>query len=194
MRKSPPSRWSRVGRGFGVASFSVFVAAMSHIVAGGHAPGILGIVLAVVFSTLAATAAIGRRLSMVRLVVSVAFSQAALHLLFSMNGSVSSPTLGHHEQFLAVAPTAASHGESPSMWVAHAIAGLVAIAALRAAQFSLGTIVTLPFIERILRVAALDVMPLAPIPVAPARAWVDALTPRLLESLVSRRGPPALAV
>ncbi|SMQ74954.1 hypothetical protein SAMN06295943_3354 [Agreia sp. VKM Ac-1783] len=131
------SRWARVARGFLVAAFSVFVAMFSHAIAGGSAPGAVGLGLALTFATLASIAMVGRRLNMVRMTASVIASQFAFHLLFSVGASTSSRfhQAGHHG-VVSVTTGAASgsgmqmiHGDA-SMWVWHAVAAVLTIAFL----------------------------------------------------------------
>jgi len=130
------SRWARVARGFLVAAFSVFVAMFSHAIAGGSAPGGVGLGLALTFATLASIAMVGRRLNVVRMTASVIASQFAFHLLFSVGASTTSTfhQAGHHGVVslttgAAGTGTQMTHGDA-SMWVWHAVAAVLTIAFL----------------------------------------------------------------
>ncbi|TFC10377.1 hypothetical protein E3O19_15335 [Cryobacterium algoritolerans] len=60
----------------------MFVAALSHVVAGGAAPRPVRIALALAFSGMVTVAWAGKALSLLRSSVSVAFSQIVLHVVF----------------------------------------------------------------------------------------------------------------
>lgn len=86
------TRWARFFRGWVTAGLAVFVAALSHVAGGGSTPGLLGVVLALVFAGVACVALAGKTLSWVRLAVSVALSQVAFHFLFSLGAVTSGST------------------------------------------------------------------------------------------------------
>lgn len=75
-------RGSRVARGAAAAVLSTAVALGSHLLAGAEAPGVLGVVVPLVFAVSVCTVLAGVRLSAVRLSVSVVTSQVLFHLLF----------------------------------------------------------------------------------------------------------------
>lgn len=98
------SRWARFTRGWVVAAFSVFVAALSHSFAGGATPSWLAIALALAFASMLSIglssggAASTRRsapgrAALAGMVISVAGSQLIFHGLFSLLGA--QPALGH---------------------------------------------------------------------------------------------------
>jgi hypothetical protein len=136
-------RWTRFVRGWLTAGFSVVVAAFSHVAGGGAEPGTLGVVLALAFSVPLCIALTGRRASLLRLAVSVAASQLAFHLLFSLGaaaGSGASSVGGHHSPLVVTAGAsdvlAAPGGHHMAMagglmWAAHAAAALVTVVGLR---------------------------------------------------------------
>ncbi|TIH35563.1 hypothetical protein [Subtercola vilae] len=152
------SRAARVLRGLISAGVSVFVAALSHVAAGGMAPGTVGLALALAVSSLVCVALAGKRLSLPRLALSVAFSQVALHLLFTVGAgsaalSPSEPMTGemagmsHGSALVSMlfdqsAAGAASIGAGSAMqpcswmWLAHAVAALVTIVALRRGELA----------------------------------------------------------
>lgn len=126
------SRWARVLRGGLVASVAVFVAAFSHVAAGGSAPGSAGTAIAVAFALLASIAVAGKRLTLPRIAVAVGVSQFFFHLVFSLGGasSVTMTQSGHHGAIVvggAADPMASMDHSSGGMWVAHAIAAVLTI-------------------------------------------------------------------
>jgi hypothetical protein len=104
------SRWARFTRGWVVAAFSVFVAALSHSFAGGATPSWLAIALALAFASMLSIALSGGRArpasargtgraALTGTVLSVAGSQVIFHGFFSLLGTL--PAQG------TVAPAAA---------------------------------------------------------------------------------------
>lgn len=97
------SRWARFTRGWVVAAFSVFVAALSHSFAGGTTPSWLAIALALAFAAMLSIALSGGRArptsagptsagtgraALIGTVLSVAGSQVIFHGLFSLLGTL----------------------------------------------------------------------------------------------------------
>jgi hypothetical protein len=158
------SRWARVVRGTLVAAFAVFVAMFSHVAAGGSAPGMPGLAIALAFGVMVSVAVAGRRLTLPRLAVSVGLSQVLLHALFSVgsggsvlgaSGGVVGATMtshGDHSGHSGMAALLASGDAGAStagsgavtamgmshadggMWLAHALAAVVTIAVLWRAE------------------------------------------------------------
>lgn len=137
------TRAERFARGWLTAGASTTVAAFSHVAGGGMQPGLLGVVLALAVAVPVSIALAGVHLSTVRLAIAVALSQVAFHLLFSLGASGdggASASGGHHTALVvsAVADGAASGGAAPAMvmggpvmWLAHGLAAVVTIVALR---------------------------------------------------------------
>ena len=75
------SRASRALRGLIGASIATFVALLSHVAAGGAMPGWVGIALPWLLSVMVCTLLAGRALSLIRLSLAVAASQALFHCL-----------------------------------------------------------------------------------------------------------------
>lgn len=153
------SRWSRVGRGALLAAFSVFVAAMSHLIAGGHSPALLATGLAFTFAVLASTFALGKHVTLARLIVAVGLSQVLFHLLFSVDaaGNALVSGGGHHGGELTVTTGAIPphNSEGLAMWIAHGVAAVVTVVAVRLMQRSLrraGFAPRLRFVDRALQV------------------------------------------
>ena len=201
------TRWARLARGGLTASVAVFVAAFSHLVGGGSTPGLLGVVLALAFAVPVSIALAGKSLSLVRLSMSVGFSQFLFHLLFGL-GAAGAPTLteagsSHHAAVVSVAaaaPGVATHGLAHLgawMWVAHALAAVGTIVALRRGEKAFWSLVEFTRI----RLAAVLVAGFAVVPVrldagAIRAALAAVFVPTDLDVLLSstpRRGPPRLS-
>lgn len=196
-----PARWTRVVRGGATAVASVLLAALSHVAGGAGSPGVLGVVLALVLATPLCVALGGRRLALGRLVASVLLSQVALHALFGLGttagGVTSSSPAGahHHAPFVLRAVPGGEvvpvlDGAAAGPWVAHLVAAVLTVLALRRGEQALGRLVDLA--GGLVRVVALLTwrppvtgVRLLPV-VAPARRPVAA---RFLVAL-PRRGPP----
>ena len=203
------TRWARFARGWIVAVFSTFVAALSHTLGGGAVPSTLAVVVSLAFAGMVCVALSGRTLSLWRLVPAVLVSQLLFHGLFSLGGS------GAGGRLVPVdAPAAHAHGTGQLMLVADG-SGAVAMGGHNGALMLLAhigagivTVLALRFGERAfwglfdsarvaLHVLLVGVLP-APVP-ADARHTVPtapALRPRdliLLLSPMRHRGPPAVA-
>ncbi|WP_368497969.1 hypothetical protein [Herbiconiux sp. A18JL235] len=134
------ARSIRVVRGLSAASVAVFMAALSHVAAGGGAPAVLGLVIAGAFSAVVCVLFTLRRPSLPLLAVSVALSQFAFHLLFGVGDrggsglSVASHEHGGHVSATLVPDASASavhQHDGGSMWLAHAVAAVLTVVALR---------------------------------------------------------------
>lgn len=136
------SRAARMARGWIGAGVSTFLAAASHILAGGDAPVLPILILSLALSGLVCTILAGRLLSMWRLLVGVLLSQALFHGLFSLGMSAgSAPTMvghaGHSTQQMAQTLQLASASapmmehSSPLMWVSHVFAAVFTVVVLR---------------------------------------------------------------
>lgn len=132
------TRSARALRAVGAASISTFVALFSHVAAGGTVPGFAGIAVPLALAVLFCLPLAGRRLSVVRLGLSVVVSQTLFHTLFVLGASgpaSSAPSGGHAAhgaQFIptaGVAPAVSSFYE-PVMWIGHLVAAIVTITAL----------------------------------------------------------------
>lgn len=129
------SRWARVACGSLTASVAVLLAALSHVAAGGPAPALLGVVVALAFAVPVSVVLSGTTLSLLRLSLSVAVSQLLLHALFGL-GAASSSVLSvadHHGLVTVAAQTTAVAGlhSGGGMWLAHGLAAVATIVALR---------------------------------------------------------------
>ncbi len=172
---------------------------MSHVAAGGVPPGWVGIAVPFAISLLICTAVAGRRVSLVRMSLSVAVSQVMFHSLFVL-GSGGEPVVsgGAHHHGMAQAVLAVGGAEhvhaSPAMWVGHAVAGVVTIAALysgsRMLRYAYGIVAQVGcwlrslWVDPSLPVVRREWFRLCPIERAPFAP------PAFSENSVSRRGPP----
>ncbi|MFB2557213.1 hypothetical protein [Herbiconiux liangxiaofengii] len=154
------SRTTRVVRGLSAAAVAVFLAAFSHVVAGGGAPGQAGAALALAFSALVCIGLSGRTLSVPRLAGAVLISQFAFHLLFEVGsgeGSGLTVAVQHHQghSLTTLVPdavtgsadqlaTVASHSHLAGlMWISHAVAAVVTIALLARGELVLRRLLAL---------------------------------------------------
>lgn len=201
------SRWGRFVRGWLTATCAVFVAAFSHVVAGGAAPGPVSIALALAFSGVVCFALAGKPLSLLRSSVSVAFSQIVLHVFFGLGSGAAAPILtssGHHGP-VSISPgigatvdsmgmsAAASSGVDFWMWAAHGVAAFLTIAALHRGEKAVWFLVDLTAsgLAGVLRWGD-DLVPVVRAVQGPVVA-ADACVPspfEVLRSCLTRRGPP----
>ena len=105
------------------------MAAFSHTLGGDAAPSWFGVVASFVLSLAVCTALSGRTLSWWRLAASVAASQVLFHALFSGPGAPMGSS-GHAHDVSAL-PMPAMDAHDDRMILAHAIAGVITLLALR---------------------------------------------------------------
>ncbi|MGH3691450.1 MAG: hypothetical protein ACRDT7_14965 [Microbacterium sp.] len=128
-----PSRKAAVVRGFVSASLATFAALAGHMTGGGQMPGPLGIIVPWIFSVMVCVLLAGRKLSVIRLSMSVAISQFLFHSLFVL-GTIepSMQTRGHVHGAAMVLPNGAGIAETVvadgAMWVGHLMAAIVTVA------------------------------------------------------------------
>ena len=200
------ARSIRTLRGVVAAAFSTFVALLSHIAGGGSMPGVLGIVVPLMFSTLVCVLLAGRRLSIIRLSLSVAVSQVLFHTLFVLGAAHGSPSMtmpsGHLSHGTPVTldgsamPMLHDGHAGAGMWLAHIVAGVVTIAALHRAETLLSTASAIKeFVLARLVPAVLAALasPALPARVSP-RTDMPILRPLgVYPETTALRGPPALS-
>ncbi|GAB2476238.1 hypothetical protein [Xylanimonas ulmi] len=197
------ARQERMLRAALTAGVSTVATTLAHALAGGHVapPPVLALVLA--FSTLGAFMLGGARVTLRGRVLSVAASQALLHVAFTasagahaLRGAGDPAAHAHHAgvagSLVVAAKPAAAHAAAMP-WL-HVVAGALTVAALQSgthALRSLARAVRLG-VGVALRLATAPALVVARRPrVVPARCP----RPRVLVrgTTVSRRGPPALA-
>lgn len=204
------NRATQLARGAATASVALFLAAFSHGVAGGEAPGGVGLALAAIVALGASVAFVGRRTTPVRTALAVIVSQGAFHLLFGVGAGAGTGEFvvsgaGHHQTVAFVdAGGAAAHAGH----AAHAGLGVGAMFAGHALAAVL-TIVYLLAVERVAWAAlaaatrrfvlVLSGRAAEPVVVAeqPARPRLGAVAPlrlssRLRFAALRYRGPPSL--
>ena len=212
------TRWARVVRGGIAAAVSVFVALCSHVLAGGDAPGLPGILLCLAFAGMICIGMAGRRLSTPKLTVAVGVSQFLFHGVFGMLGSApTSPgtatfgsgatSVSGHSMHMGTMPMPGSPmGSLPNptaaadsgmampawMWFAHGIAAILTVLALRFGERAFWQLVALarPWVRMLVAFARplAAHLPSVSIPVPDAM-----LPPRLVVLSPQRhRGPPVL--
>ena len=231
------ARWARFARGWAIAGFATFVAALSHTLGGGTVPGLLPVVVSLAFAGIVCIGLAGRTRSLWRVVVAVLTSQLIFHGLFSLGasggslqtdapagtlpahshaagsvllsvqaGATTAPGLsgatglpgmtglpGAHAA-LPMAGMTAAPLDAALMWLAHLLAAVVTIVALRHGERALGVLVDSARLV-VLRVLASRSVPVRPRTAhrAPAPAFV--FLPRdlgVLLSVMRHRGPPAI--
>lgn len=183
------SRWWRVARGATAAASATFVAAFSHTIAGGRPPSAFGVAVSLVLSVALCTMLTGRTVALWRLVVSVGVSQFLFHGLFSGLGT---PVPAAHEMAaMGVDAAAPAHHNTPAMWLAHALAAVITILALRYAGSTFWGVADTArlLLARLVSV----VVPVTPGPHPRTPAVGSSFLPRDLSLLLSpmrHRGPP----
>ena len=184
------SRWARVIRGTIAAGVATFVAAFSHTIAGGTAPSWFGVGASFVLSLAACTALSGRTLSWWRLAASVAVSQMLFHALFSGSGE-SLAAAGHDMGAGSTMVMPAMNSQDDWMILAHVIAGIITLLALRFGERAFWSIADSArlALARVLRVVL-------PVPVMASRGILSisraVVGPRRIHvpSTHRHRGPP----
>ncbi|MDH6238294.1 hypothetical protein [Cryobacterium sp. CG_9.6] len=202
------TRWARFARGWIVALVSTLVAAVSHTIGGGGAPGMVAVALSLAFAGMICIALAGRTLSFWRGALAVLTSQLIFHGLFSLGaagGAISPDAIaasGTHQHsmlpgLIESSGTAMPAGhDGATMWIAHGVAAVITIAALRFGERAFwGLLENARLIVRALFLPTpTAVMP----PVLARRAATARVSlPRNLFVLLSslrRRGPPLVTV
>ncbi|REJ03853.1 hypothetical protein DY023_16125 [Microbacterium bovistercoris] len=130
-----PSRRPAVIRGFAAASTATFVALAAHVTAGGAMPGTLGILVPWMLSLMVCVLLAGRKLSALRLSVSVLVSQFLFHVLFVLGLLTPTGITGGHVhgaplQLPETTGLTVQVIADGGMWIGHAAAALLTILAL----------------------------------------------------------------
>ncbi|WP_053773692.1 hypothetical protein [Clavibacter capsici] len=202
-------RGTRVVRGAVTAAFAILVSMLSHLAGGGPVPGAVGLVVAAALALPTCVLLAGRTVSTARLAVAVVCSQAVLHLLFSV-GAPTSTTIqvvgGHHGMGGHLVSSGAGHmggtgdmggmHHGSAMWVAHLLAAVLTIVALRSGERAFWDLVALArtSLRALVLVAALDIVPRAEVRHRVARAIrVGIRDLGVCVAALPDRGPPAAA-
>ena len=187
------SRWARVVRGTIAAGVATFVAAFSHALGGDAAPSWVGVGASFVLSVAICTVLSGRALSWWRLAASVAVSQVLFHVLFSGAPAAPAASVAHDHGGTAITALSmpAMDGHADRMILAHVIAGIITLLALRFGERAFWSVT-----DSARLVVARVLLVVAPVAAAPARvilpALRTALAPRPIHvpSRHRHRGPP----
>lgn len=199
---------SRLVRGSLAASIATFVALLSHVSGGGAVPSWIGVVVPLVVSVLVCTLLAGRSLSLPRLGIAVVGSQALFHFLFvlgtfSPSAEVATGHVHHHGGAMTMTMTGSEmtipSTAGASMWLAHAVAALVTVAALYRGERAVARLrdIALQMVTWVRRRMAALARPVffsvprrvraVAVPVLPALSV-------LVASVSRRRGPPVTCV
>lgn len=203
------TRWARFTRGWIVAFVSTFVAVVSHTLGGGSVPGLLPVLVSLSFAGMICVALAGRTLSLWRGALAVFLSQVIFHGLFSLGGSsgalspdaIAASATHQHDLLpglIDATGSATLHGAGhggATMWVAHLMAGVVTIAALRFGERAFwGLFETARLIVRALFRPEFVVVVAHLMLRRPTAVRVNAPhNLRILLSSLRRRGPPLVA-
>ncbi|PXA65683.1 hypothetical protein [Cryobacterium arcticum] len=203
------TRWARFARGWIVAGFSTFVAALSHTLGGGAVPGVLAVVVSLAFAAIVSIGLSGRTLSTWRLTVAVLVSQLIFHGLFSFGGAGgrlagTDAMTGHaHDAGSAVlllpagaAPGAMTGDHGSLMILAHVVAAVITVLALRFGERAFWGLFSTARVALHALVKALTIAPIGHSPAA-ATPFVTRMPPRRRLALLStmrHRGPPVCLV
>ncbi|WP_448006408.1 hypothetical protein [Agromyces bauzanensis] len=195
------NRATQLARGAITAAVALFLAAFSHGVAAGEAPGGVGLVFAALVALAASVALIGRRTSPVRVALAVIVSQGAFHLLFGVGAGggdrlVVSGT-GHHQVVTVVegaAPAVAHTAHSDvAMLIAHALAAVLTIVYLLAVEAAAWRSLAGTARRLVGRLTGATAVVPVVVPVQRPTTGAVPVLPRsrLLNSALRYRGPPA---
>ncbi len=189
-------------RGLVAASLAIFVALAAHVTSGGAMPGPLGILVPWILAVMVCTLLAGRRLSAVRLSVSVTVSQLLFHTLFVLGAITPSTTMGGHTHGMTMTlpagtPIAEAVLADSSMWLGHAIAAVVTVVALHRGERTLVRLCALSrelgsCLRRRLIIVFFPAPPFSGLRRSRIAAEDERLPDDPLRTVVRRRGPPLL--
>lgn len=191
-------------RGALTAAFAVAVALLFHVLAGGAVPGAAGILIPLALALPVSVAVSAKRLSLIRLSISVLVSQALFHTLFVFGTVPFASHEGHANHGAptmagAVLPADAAHVHEhliggPVMLASHLVAAALTIAALHRGEAAVKTV--LAAAARVLgtrRARLIARLPHPPVeaPKTPVPDAQATITPQLcVIPAHARRGPP----
>lgn len=187
---------ARLGRAAGAALLSTLSALALHVLAGGHTPGPVAVLVPLGVSFAVGAQLAGRPLGRWRLAAALAASQLALHTTFSL-GAASPVALeghaAHDPAAIGAAIAGAEHVHAASMPLAHALAAAVSYVGIRRASTLLAALTALAALIADALLAALRLRPAtAPAPAGapvPATARAASLVSVALASRASRAPP-----
>lgn len=202
------SRLPHLVRGSSAAAIATFAALFSHVIGGGAMPGPVGIAVPLLLSLMVCILLAGRRLSLMRLSISVIASQTLFHTLFVLGtptpgAAMQNMPAGHHHghgmmQMPAVSEHTITlvHGDTV-MWISHLIGALVTVAFLYRGEQTIHRLRAVAeqlvawVRHRLTNPIQLPVRA-APTRVRPTEAKGWTVLPQIHASTLSRRGPPTV--
>jgi len=200
------TRWARFARGWIVALFATFVAALSHTVGGGAVPGALAVVVSLAFAGMVSVALSGRTLSTWRLTLAVLVSQLIFHGLFSFGTAggalvITDAAPGHAHAAGSLVVSAPSAGSVAAMsgadhglmmTIAHIVAAGITVVALCYGERAFWGLFSTAAVALKALVRALVLTPIPNIPhaLAASSAWRAPRDLLVLLSPMRHRGPP----
>ena len=205
----PQSRLPHLVRGSSAATIATFAALFSHVVGGGAMPGPIGVAVPLLLSLMVCILLAGRKLSLIRLSISVIASQALFHALFVLGTPTSTSTHSqlptghhHHAQQLLPVPVISDHtmtlvhGDA-LMWVSHLVGASITIAFLFRGERAIHHLceVAEQFVAWVGRRFTVPLrLPVVAVPVRLPLQDTDLWTviSQIHASTVSRRGPPCM--
>jgi len=191
----------RLLRAILVTATAVVISSSAHIAAGGSAPGVIGVVTALVLGTALGTVLlVGSRLTLARTAATIAGGQVVFHAVFGWGSggaaaAVSGASLpGHvHGTAVGVSADALPAHDASGMLLAHVVAGALSLAVLLVEQHLLDRMVVAAHRAAARLLARHDAAPtVSSVPRLLVGADDAAPLSRVPRGRVRRRGPPAL--
>ena len=189
------SRQLRFVRAAAVSTIATLLAAVSHTIGGGAAPHPLLIAAVAVLFLPVSAALVGSRVSRIRVAGAVFAAQAAFHVLFQALGA---PTAGgvagtvghaHHVDLSALGPLSTAPALDAAMLSAHLAAAVLTTLLLWHGESVVATIAR--WFHAAVRRG--DVLPtVTTAPPQPLRSLPLTLRDAAVDTVLSRRGPPAV--
>ncbi|QAV69707.1 hypothetical protein ESZ53_04180 [Salinibacterium sp. UTAS2018] len=185
------TRAMRVLRGSIAAFFATFTAAFSHQFAGGVTPSLFGMGVSLVISISICTLLAGRTISLARLSIAIAASQAMYHALFS-SMLVPAGIAQHNMAAMTFDFSSAAQSADSAMSLSHVVAAAVTVIAFRYAEVAFWGLFDTArmFISRLFISVSLVATPVLEFRLEPRSAPVVQLVARFL-AITRYRGPPA---
>lgn len=193
-------RAARLLRGTLLGSVATVLAAVSHIVGGGHAPSGLALMLGLVFATFVGTVAVGRvaagrPVGIWRTVIAVGIAQLSFHAGFSLLGTgaaVSASGHRHHAVFaIAADPAGALAQGGSAMWLSHLGAAALTVLYLRHLERRVWAVLA-RLGGVLLRACGIRMPHPARRPLRLAVSREPGAASAVLRDAIARRGPPAV--
>jgi len=137
------SRLPQLLRGTSAAALATFTALLGHVSAGGALPGVIGLLVPLVLSSMVGVLLAGRRLSLTRLLLAVSASQFLFHELFVLGAFT---PVGGFEVHQHGVPATLPGGEvgmidpMAGMWFSHALTAVITAVVLHRGELLLAAL------------------------------------------------------